>query len=258
MLGCWLLDLTTRNRNRKASAMASLTRDQVLAMIFAQYPTRATTEPPHPRERGWIIVHPLFPLGFKHCLDPHQQRERVSWVEIPWLEPLGFSTAVPLVFRQTAIHNWAKTGKPSDDSTGGVLWRAAEALAAHIFQQWSRVPGRLSIIELGCGGCALPSLSARLCGHKVVATDLTEPLELARLNIDENVKAVAELKLPAPPLGNGGSIDVHDLWWGEPLPADMWWGAPGGETIRVQHVQRCHLDDASSLAHHSDRPRPCK
>jgi hypothetical protein len=69
---------------------------------------------PHPRDRGWIIVHPLFPNGFQHFLDPHQQRERPVMLRVPWAPGL----VVPLIFEQRALHTWKTHMDGEVDCTG--------------------------------------------------------------------------------------------------------------------------------------------
>jgi len=190
---------------------------------------------PHPRDRGWIIVHPAFPLGFKHFLDPHQQPERPVVLDIPWLGnfPVG------LVFKQITLQAWddgnERAATFNGDMTGAVLWRAAEALSVHVLERWSGADGSVSrplrVLELGCGGCALPSVAAALCGHRCVATDLAPPLALCRTNVASNLAEIAALNIPPPPLlasagaSAFGSVDVAELGWGQALPAKAWWAA---------------------------------
>ena len=185
--------------------------------------------PVEPRMRGWIIPHPRFPLGFRHFLDPHQQRERIAVLSLPWF-PVH---PVHLEFDQKALHSWENGGAGSDE-TGGVLWRASQVLSDFILLK--HAAGRKTVLELGCGGCALPSLAAALCGHRVVATDLESQLPLARQNIDRNKRIVSGLYLPLPPpwsdVGDevllSLDISVAALPWGEKFPGDHWWEVPEG------------------------------
>lgn len=162
-----------------------------MSLSAAQPAIPTSTTSFHPRDRRWIIVHPSFPLGFRHFLDPHQQRERTIWINVPWCQ-----LPIPLVFQQRALHAWDSS---TQDSTGHVLWRASQKLSEYIIQYSCSISKPLTVLELGCGACALPSIIASLCGHKVIATDLKEILPPAKVNIDYNLKSLINLRINAAP-----------------------------------------------------------
>ncbi len=64
------------------------------------------------------------------------------------------------------------------------LWPSGAALAREV---WSRPVRGKRVVELGCGGLALPSIAAALGGARVLATDWSEEaLALARRNALRN------------------------------------------------------------------------
>lgn len=191
----------------------------------------------HPRDRGWIIVHPNFPLGFRHFLDPHQQNERTICLTVDW-----FRLPIPLTLQQRALHQWDSS---QTDSTGHVLWRASQKLAEYLIEMSRTISKSLTIVELGCGACAVPSITASLCGHKVIATDLAEIMAPARVNIEYNLNSFRELGVMGAPwttqctcnnrkiliqneCKNCGSvkfqpITLSALPWGQPVDHSCQW-----------------------------------
>ena len=78
------------------------------------------------------------------------------------------------------------------------LWPSGVALARAL--SGASLGGR-RVLELGCGGLALPSIAAALAGARVLATDWApEALELARSNAERN----------------GARIEVARAAWGTP------------------------------------------
>ena len=78
------------------------------------------------------------------------------------------------------------------------LWPSGVGLARAVVA--SALGGR-RVLELGCGGLALPSIAAALSGARVLATDWAQDaLELARFNAERN----------------GATIAVERAAWGEP------------------------------------------
>ena len=78
------------------------------------------------------------------------------------------------------------------------VWPAGLALARALDR---RSLGGRRVVELGCGGLALPSIAAALAGARVLATDWApDALELARSNAARN----------------GAKIDVAQVSWGAP------------------------------------------
>ena len=78
------------------------------------------------------------------------------------------------------------------------LWPSGVALARAL--AGASLGGR-RVLELGCGGLALPSIAAALAGARVLATDWApEALDLARANAERN----------------GASIEVAEVRWDEP------------------------------------------
>src|SRR5829696_6688777 len=78
------------------------------------------------------------------------------------------------------------------------LWPSGVALARAVA---SVSLGGRRVVELGCGGLALPSIAAALAGARVLATDWApDALELARSNAERN----------------GAAIDVERVAWGTP------------------------------------------
>ncbi len=68
------------------------------------------------------------------------------------------------------------------------LWPSGVALARAV---WTRSLRGRRIVELGCGGLALPSIAAALGGARVLATDWSEEaLELAARNAERNGTAI--------------------------------------------------------------------
>src|SRR5215218_2351594 len=77
------------------------------------------------------------------------------------------------------------------------LWPSGVALARAVA---SMALGGRRVLELGCGGLALPSIVAAQAGARVVATDWApDALELARSNAERN----------------GATIAVERAAWGE-------------------------------------------
>jgi predicted nicotinamide N-methyase len=75
------------------------------------------------------------------------------------------------------------------------LWPSGVALARAI--SGTALRGR-RVVELGCGGLALPSIAAALAGARVLATDWApEALELAQVNAERN----------------GAALDVDQVAW---------------------------------------------
>jgi predicted nicotinamide N-methyase len=78
------------------------------------------------------------------------------------------------------------------------LWPSGVALARAVSA--ASLGGR-RVVELGCGGLALPSIAAALSGARVVATDWSaDALPLAAGNAERN----------------GAAIEVQQVAWGEP------------------------------------------
>ncbi len=78
------------------------------------------------------------------------------------------------------------------------LWPSGVALARDV---WSRPVRGRRVVELGCGGLALPSIAAALGGARVVATDWSqEALALAQRNA----------------LRNGANIETAVCAWERP------------------------------------------
>ena len=78
------------------------------------------------------------------------------------------------------------------------LWPSGVALARAVA---SVSLGGRRVLELGCGGLALPSIAAALAGARVLATDwATDALDLARANAERN----------------GASIEVERAAWAAP------------------------------------------
>ena len=78
------------------------------------------------------------------------------------------------------------------------LWPSGVALARAVDR--SPLRGR-RVLELGCGGLALPSIAAALGGARVLATDWApEALDLARENAERN----------------GAAIELASAGWGAP------------------------------------------
>lgn len=78
------------------------------------------------------------------------------------------------------------------------LWPSGVALARMVSE---RSLGARRVLELGCGGLALPSIAAALGGARVLATDWSgEALALARDNAERN----------------GATIATAECAWGEP------------------------------------------
>ena len=69
------------------------------------------------------------------------------------------------------------------------LWPSGVALAREV---WASPRRGRRVLELGCGGLALPSIAAALRGGRVTATDWApEALELAARNAERNGARVA-------------------------------------------------------------------
>lgn len=78
------------------------------------------------------------------------------------------------------------------------LWPSGVALARAVS---ALSLGGRRVLELGCGGLALPSIAAALAGARVVATDWAQDaLDLARTNAERN----------------GATIAVEQAAWGSP------------------------------------------
>jgi predicted nicotinamide N-methyase len=78
------------------------------------------------------------------------------------------------------------------------LWPSGVGLARTVS---AAALGGRRVLELGCGGLALPSIAAALSGARVVATDWApDALELARANAARN----------------GAAIEVEQAAWGRP------------------------------------------
>src|SRR3712207_4423966 len=78
------------------------------------------------------------------------------------------------------------------------LWPSGVALARLV---WSSPRRGRRVLELGCGGLALPSITAALSGARVTATDWAgEALDLAVRNAERN----------------GATIAVEEAAWGSP------------------------------------------
>jgi predicted nicotinamide N-methyase len=78
------------------------------------------------------------------------------------------------------------------------LWPSGVALARMVSE---RSLGGRRVLELGCGGLALPSIAAALAGARVLATDWSaDALELARSNAERN----------------GATIEVAECAWARP------------------------------------------
>ncbi len=68
------------------------------------------------------------------------------------------------------------------------LWPSGVALAREV---WTRPLRGRRVVELGCGGLALPSIAAALGGARVLATDWSqEALDLAERNAERNGGAI--------------------------------------------------------------------
>jgi predicted nicotinamide N-methyase len=77
------------------------------------------------------------------------------------------------------------------------LWPSGVALARAL--SGASLGGR-RVVELGCGGLALPSIAAALAGARVLATDWApEALDIARENAARN----------------GADVDVREVAWGD-------------------------------------------
>ena len=78
------------------------------------------------------------------------------------------------------------------------LWPSGVELARMVSE---RALGGRRVLELGCGGLALPSIAAALAGARVLATDWSsEALALARTNAERN----------------GATIEVAECAWERP------------------------------------------
>jgi predicted nicotinamide N-methyase len=87
------------------------------------------------------------------------------------------------------------------------LWPSGVALARAV---WGSALRGKRVLELGCGGLALPSIAAALCGGRVVASDWAEEgLALAADNAARNQAAV-ETVLAA--WGNPGVLVDRGPW----------------------------------------------
>lgn len=78
---------------------------------------------------------------------------------------------------------------------GGLLWSSGVILARYIARQGLLASSRqpLRVLEIGCGSSALPSLvTSCLPGTEVVATDLSEVVELAVQNRKHNQLVLSE------------------------------------------------------------------
>ena len=91
---------------------------------------------------------------------------------------------------------------------GAVLWDAALVLAAAVDALGPHALVGETVVELGCGGCPLPSMVAGAAGAAVVATDRPPVLPLAVANVEANGLT------PTRPHAPGG-VTVAPLDWGE-------------------------------------------
>ena len=101
-----------------------------------------------------------------------------------------------------------------DHGVGGVLWRAAVALAHYVaVRETSYLKRDSEVIELGCGSAALGGLACTLCsGCNSTVTDLPDVLKLARKTIRHNSEVIA---------ASGGKIRSLHLAWGGDLPVQL-------------------------------------
>ena len=54
--------------------------------------------------RGWLIVHPNFPMGFRHFFDPHMKTERTIYLPVP-----PTNLPVPLTIFQRPVCHWGES-----------------------------------------------------------------------------------------------------------------------------------------------------
>ena len=115
-----------------------------------------------------IIVHPHFPLGVLSAIVPRLRR------------------VVDVVVGTTAftLHQ-----EDISKDVGLTTWPSGIFLANHLFASAQDAVRGRAVLELGCGGSPLATMTAALCGARSAwATDGSDgPLDLARRNVDANV-----------------------------------------------------------------------
>mmetsp|Transcript_8879 Transcript_8879/g.23004 ORF Transcript_8879/g.23004 Transcript_8879/m.23004 type:complete len:320 (-) Transcript_8879:9-968(-) len=124
---------------------------------------------------------------------------------------------------------------------GGTLWPCGKVLAQLIaLRLEQRLVGR-SVVELGCGCCALPGLVAARIGARVTLTDFREVVDVARRNAERNGLEIAGARPlcwgPRPPSWENEAFEfvfatdvLYDPSLHESLAATLDWAcATGGE-----------------------------
>ena len=157
-------------------------------------------------ERGWIVMHPKYPNGFKHFLDgqmPQQSTDDTIFLNVR-LKGQPIPSPVPLVLPPGIVcwekdDVWACTlclaevvafifaeERTSGDSTSIITSTcpgSAGSAALTAFRERTRVKRPLAL-QLDCGRCALPAMSAALCNCRAFATGQ----DAAVLDAEENAK----------------------------------------------------------------------
>jgi hypothetical protein len=111
-----------------------------------------------------------------------------------------------------AIDIWQSPAACTDpDLTGQILWPVSRLLSHYIAASSSLLVQEKTVLELGAGGTALPSLTAHYCGARtVIATDGNEGvvLDLLRTNIQRHQRADDSSSAAA------ASLKCRQLQWG--------------------------------------------
>jgi predicted nicotinamide N-methyase len=117
-----------------------------------------------------------------------------------------------------AIDIWQSPAACTDpDLTGQILWPVSRLLSHYIASSSSSSSLLLqekTVLELGAGGTALPSLTAHYCGARtVIATDGNEGavLDLLRTNIQRHQRADSSSSSSA---NDTASLKCRQLQWG--------------------------------------------
>ena len=72
--------------------------------------------------------------------------------------------------------------------TSGSVWPSGAALAIYLWEQHNDTARPLEVLELACGGSALPGLAMALRGHAVTFAELPQVLEHTRTTVSHNLQ----------------------------------------------------------------------
>ena len=165
-----------------------------------------------------------------------------------------------------------KLGSPG--WTGRVLWPSSASLATHLWEDdgMAAAAPRLRVLEVACGGAALPGLSLALRGHDVVLADLPEVLPMAARNVRRNARRWG-VDLGGGGGGGGGgegsqegdgsgSVKYVGFDWEQEVPQDLHFDLIVGSDIvyaesHIPHIRRwlrTLLSRSSSSRGNSARP----